>query len=432
MHTRISGVTDHYARRRCACARRSRAASSRNLNRASSGRQLALRAAARGRVYDPAETATASSRADPRKPYDVREVIARIVDGSEFDEFKRAYGTTLVCGFAHIWGYPVGILANNGILFSEVGAEGRAFHRAVLPARHPAGVSAEHHRLHGRPQIRGRRHRQGRRQAGDRGRLRGGAEVHRDHRRQLRRRQLRHVRARLRSALPVDVAERAHLGDGRRAGRERAGAGPARRPGARRARTGAPRRRTASRRRSASSTSARAIPIMPAPGSGTTASSIRPTRGWCWASGSRRALNAPVARTALRRVPDVGCAMFEKILIANRGEIACRVIRTARRLGHPRRSRSIPRPTRGALHVALADEALSRSARRRPRDSYLQVERIIEVGAARGRRGDPSRLRLPLRERRLRRGLRGGGHRLHRPAAGGDPRRWARRAQPRR
>src|SRR5260221_953157 len=54
-----------------------------------------------------------------RKPYDVREVIARIVDGSELDEFKQLYGTTLVTGFAHIWGYPVGIVANNGILFSE-------------------------------------------------------------------------------------------------------------------------------------------------------------------------------------------------------------------------------------------------------------------------------------------------------------------------
>jgi 3-methylcrotonyl-CoA carboxylase beta subunit len=49
----------------------------------------------------------------------VREVIARIVDGSEFDEFKPLYGTTLVCGFARIWGYPVAILANNGVLFSR-------------------------------------------------------------------------------------------------------------------------------------------------------------------------------------------------------------------------------------------------------------------------------------------------------------------------
>jgi 3-methylcrotonyl-CoA carboxylase beta subunit len=57
--------------------------------------------------------------ADVKKPYDVREVIARIVDGSDFDEFKQLYGTTLVCGFSHIFGYPVGIIGNNGILYSE-------------------------------------------------------------------------------------------------------------------------------------------------------------------------------------------------------------------------------------------------------------------------------------------------------------------------
>jgi len=64
---------------------------------------------------------------DTRKPYDVREVIARLVDGSEFDEFKKLYGTTLVCGFAHIWGYPVGIIGNNGILFSESSLKGAHF-----------------------------------------------------------------------------------------------------------------------------------------------------------------------------------------------------------------------------------------------------------------------------------------------------------------
>jgi 3-methylcrotonyl-CoA carboxylase beta subunit len=62
-----------------------------------------------------------------RKPYDVREVIARLVDGSELDEFKELYGTTLVCGFAHIGGYPVGILGNNGILFSESALKGAHF-----------------------------------------------------------------------------------------------------------------------------------------------------------------------------------------------------------------------------------------------------------------------------------------------------------------
>ncbi len=65
--------------------------------------------------------------ADSRKPYDVREVIARIVDSSDFDEFKALYGTTLVCGFARIFGYPVGIVANNGILFGESAQKGAHF-----------------------------------------------------------------------------------------------------------------------------------------------------------------------------------------------------------------------------------------------------------------------------------------------------------------
>ncbi|WP_411288302.1 carboxyl transferase domain-containing protein, partial [Phenylobacterium sp.] len=64
---------------------------------------------------------------DVRAPYDVHEVIARIVDGSHFDEFKQLYGTTLVCGFARIWGYPVAILANNGVLFSESALKGAHF-----------------------------------------------------------------------------------------------------------------------------------------------------------------------------------------------------------------------------------------------------------------------------------------------------------------
>ena len=64
---------------------------------------------------------------DVRAPYDVREVIARLVDGSEFDEFKSLYGSTLVCGFARIWGYPVAILANNGVIFSESAQKGAHF-----------------------------------------------------------------------------------------------------------------------------------------------------------------------------------------------------------------------------------------------------------------------------------------------------------------
>src|SRR3712207_4070051 len=69
-------------------------------------------------AYDPEELYGIIPQ-DVRAPYEVREVIARIVDGSRFDEFKKLYGATLVCGFARIWGYPVAILANNGVLFSE-------------------------------------------------------------------------------------------------------------------------------------------------------------------------------------------------------------------------------------------------------------------------------------------------------------------------
>src|ERR1700712_416993 len=64
---------------------------------------------------------------DGRKPFDVHDIIARLVDASEFDEFKKLYGQTLICGFAHIWGYPVGIIANNGILFSESSLKGAHF-----------------------------------------------------------------------------------------------------------------------------------------------------------------------------------------------------------------------------------------------------------------------------------------------------------------
>lgn len=74
---------------------------------------------------------------DVRAPYDVHEVIARIVDGSEFHEFKALYGTTLVCGFAHIWGKPVAILANNGVLFSESAQKGAHFIELACQRRIP-------------------------------------------------------------------------------------------------------------------------------------------------------------------------------------------------------------------------------------------------------------------------------------------------------
>ena len=123
VHSRVSGVADHYANddaHALAIVRRIVA----NLN-AVKRPALDLRPP-RDPVYDPADVYGVVP-ADPRKPYDVREVIARLVDGSEFDEFKRLYGVTLVCGFARLFGYPVGILANNGILFSESALKGAHF-----------------------------------------------------------------------------------------------------------------------------------------------------------------------------------------------------------------------------------------------------------------------------------------------------------------
>jgi 3-methylcrotonyl-CoA carboxylase beta subunit len=123
VHTRISGVADHYAEndtQALAIARRIIG----NLNH----RKTAVIAAEKAREphYDPAELYGIVPQ-DLRQPYDVREVIARLVDGSELDEFKALYGQTLICGFARIWGYPVGILANNGILFSESSLKGAHF-----------------------------------------------------------------------------------------------------------------------------------------------------------------------------------------------------------------------------------------------------------------------------------------------------------------
>jgi 3-methylcrotonyl-CoA carboxylase beta subunit len=123
VHTRISGVADHFAEddhHALWMVRRIVA----NLNWRKAP-QLSLQAAEEP-LYDPGEIYGVIP-ADTRKPYEVREVIARIVDGSRLDEFKSRYGSTLVTGFAHIFGYPVGILANNGILFSESAQKGAHF-----------------------------------------------------------------------------------------------------------------------------------------------------------------------------------------------------------------------------------------------------------------------------------------------------------------
>src|ERR1700756_630432 len=122
VHCRESGVCDHYAENdthALAIARRIVA-------RLKPGPATGAPRAAVEPLHDPSELYGVLP-ANLRKPYDVREVIARLTDASELEEFKQLYGTTLVCGFAHLAGYPVGILANNGVLFSESALKGTHF-----------------------------------------------------------------------------------------------------------------------------------------------------------------------------------------------------------------------------------------------------------------------------------------------------------------
>jgi len=123
VHTRQSGVADHYAQNDAHALAIARTIVA-NLNRTKNPGLV---------VREPVEPLYSADElhgvipTDTRKPYDVREVIARLVDASEFDEFKQDYGVTLVTGFARVWGYPVGIVANNGILFSESALKGAHF-----------------------------------------------------------------------------------------------------------------------------------------------------------------------------------------------------------------------------------------------------------------------------------------------------------------
>jgi 3-methylcrotonyl-CoA carboxylase beta subunit len=123
VHTRLSGVADHLAADDHHALQLARDAV-KNLNRKKPSEQVVL--PVKPPRYDAREI-DGIVPLDTRKPYDVREIIARIVDDSAFDEFKARFGTTLVTGFAHIHGMPVGIVANNGILFSESAQKGAHF-----------------------------------------------------------------------------------------------------------------------------------------------------------------------------------------------------------------------------------------------------------------------------------------------------------------
>ena len=123
VHTSTSGVADHFAENDAHALSIARDIVA-SLNRKKS---IALALAAPVEPKYSAEELYGVIPQDTRRPFDIREVIARIVDASEFHEFKARYGKTLVCGFAHVHGYPVGIVANNGILFSESALKGAHF-----------------------------------------------------------------------------------------------------------------------------------------------------------------------------------------------------------------------------------------------------------------------------------------------------------------
>ncbi|MDP3560224.1 MAG: carboxyl transferase domain-containing protein [Legionellaceae bacterium] len=123
VHCRHSGVADHYANDDAHALSIARNIM-RHMNRI---KPVTLQRIASEEPLYPTEELNGIIPTDPKKPFDIKEVIARIVDGSRFDEFKPLYGSTLVTGFAHLYGYPVGIIANNGILFSESALKGTHF-----------------------------------------------------------------------------------------------------------------------------------------------------------------------------------------------------------------------------------------------------------------------------------------------------------------
>ena len=380
VHTRLSGVADYLAEDDDHALRQTRTIIS-TLNT-----QKTLPADMthpEEPAYDPREI-YGIVNADVRKPYDVREVIARIVDGSRFDEFKQRYATTLVTGFARLHGFLVGIVANNGVLFSE----------SALKATHFIELC----NLRGVPLvflqnitgfIVGRQYERG-------GIAKDGAKM---------------VHAVANSVVPkftvviggsfgagnygmcgraydprlaLDVAERAHLGDGWRAGGRRADDGEARSARARgkdaRPRGGAGDPRTDPRQ-----VRARGLAVLlDCPAVGRRHPRSRSTRARRSRSGSRR--------HTTRRYPKRSSASSEcdreprpcstAFLIANRGEIAVRVIRACREMGIESVAVYSDADAR-ALHTSLADLAV-RIGPAAAAESYLSIDAILSAARQSG------------------------------------------------
>ena len=284
MHSRVSGVSEFMAADEADAARIGREII-RNLNWRKRGPEP--RGEGADPVHDPEELLGIASH-DLKIPFDAREVIARVVDGSRFDEFKPAYGTQLVTGWAELHGWPIAILANNGVIFNEDAEKAAHFIQLADQVDTPLLFLQNTTGYIVGERVRAARHRQGRREDDQRGRQRRRAEADADDRRLLRRRQLRDVRPQLRAAVHLQLAEPQDRGDGTEAARRGDGDRHARRRRAARdrgRRGGAWRR---ARRRSRSRSSASRTPSSPAASSGTTASSTRATPARCSGSPSRR------------------------------------------------------------------------------------------------------------------------------------------------
>ena len=381
MHARTSGLADYLAADEHDAIRIGRRIVARLNWRKQGPGPVVTREAVALPLFD-AEELIGIVPADLRIPFDPREVIARVVDSSDFDEFKPTYGTSLVTGWANVHGYPVGILANaQGVLFSAESQKAAQFIQLANQVDTPLIF------LHnttgymvGQP-VRAGRHHQARRDDDQRGIELGRAAHLGLAGRVLRRRALRHVRPRVRPPLPLRVAEREVGCDGPGPARgrpldrvqgRRAGGWPAIRRGGRRRHEG--HGRSADRGGVAAD-----VPVRPDLRRRDHRPSRHPYGPWPVPVGHPRRRDSRHRR--LRRVPDV-IAMLTRVLVANRGEIARRVFRTCVDLGLATVA-VYSDADAGAPHVADADAAV-RLPGHASADTYLRADLLIEAALRAG------------------------------------------------
>ena len=350
---------------------------------------------------------------DPRVPYDVHEVITRIVDGGEFAEFKAEYGSTLVTGFARIHGHPVGIIANNGVLFSESALKGAHFielcDKRMTPLLFLQNISGF---------MVGRDYEAG-------GIAKHGAKM------------VTAVACARVPKLTVVIGGSYGAGNYSMCGRAYSPRFLWMWPNARISVMGGEQAAsvlaTVRGEMTAEEEEKFKAPIRAAvrgpgqplllDGPAVGRRRHRPGRHQNRAGAGAFDRRAGAARVGfLRRVPDVtlmSSTTFDTVLVANRGEIAVRVIRTLREMGI-RSVAVFSDADAGARHVAEADVAVGIGPAP-ARQSYLNIDAVVAAAKPHRCPGRPSRLRIPLGERRIRRCAAGRGHRVHRAAGRGDP-----------